>query len=50
LGDVEHGIALEKWDAARVLVLALRIIIILGREAVGIDDGGAVFALANIAA
>ncbi|PWJ72651.1 hypothetical protein C7441_1328 [Pseudaminobacter salicylatoxidans] len=51
LGGVEDGEPLEERDAVRLVSgLAGASLLVLGSEAVGIDDGGAAFALADIAA
>jgi hypothetical protein len=51
LGSVEHGEPLQERDRPRFLAGFSRApLLVLGREAVGIDDGGATLALANIAA
>jgi hypothetical protein len=51
LRRVEHGEPFEKGDGLRLFAgLAGTLPLVLGNEAVGINDGGAAFALANIAA
>jgi hypothetical protein len=48
--DVEDGEALEERDAARLLAsLSGAVAHVVGNEAVGIDDGGAALALADVA-
>jgi hypothetical protein len=49
--DVEDGEALEEWDAARLLTpLVSALALVVGHEAVGIDDRGSAFSLAHMAA
>lgn len=51
LPQVEDGEALEERDRLRFLAgLSRPFLLVVGNEAVGIDDGGAVLALADIAA
>ena len=51
LRQVEDGEALQERDRLRFLAgLARPLLLVVGNEAVGIDDGGAVLALADIAA
>ena len=51
LRQVEDGEALEERDRLRFLAgLARPLLLVVGNEAIGIDDGGAVLALADIAA
>ena len=51
LGDVENCKAFQKRDAAGFAIFAARrFLLALGREAVGKNNSGAVFALADIAA
>ena len=51
LRQVEDGEALQERDRLRFLAgLARAFLLVVGNEAVGIDDGGAVLALADIAA
>ncbi len=51
LVGVEHGEALEERDRAGLVAVALGPpAFVVGHEAVGIDDGRAVLALADIAA
>lgn len=51
LRDVEHGEAFEKRNGAGVLAVLHRAgLLRFGNEAVGIDDGGSLLALADIAA
>ena len=51
LRQVEDGEALQERDGLRFLAGLLRaLLLVVGHEAVGIDDGGAVLTLADIAA
>ena len=51
LRQVEDGEALEERDRLRFLAgLSRPFLLVVGNEAVGIDDGGAVLALADVAA
>ena len=51
LGEVEDGEALQERDRLRFLAgLACPLLLVVGNEAVGVDDGRAVLALADIAA
>src|ERR1700722_522895 len=48
---VEHDESLEKWNRTGFVAIALRPLeFLIWDEAVGIDDGGAVFAFADVAA
>jgi hypothetical protein len=51
LRDVEHGEALQERNRLRFLGGLLRaLLFVVGDEAVGVDDGGAALALADMAA